>query len=64
MNLSVTGICGFLFHLKNYLFCQTKVIKKEIEGTALSQVSDMQIIQEMSVVAERRCILSVQIFLL
>jgi len=38
------------------------VIKKEIEGTALSQVSDMQIIQEMSVVVERRCILSVQIF--
>lgn len=55
MNLSVTGICGFPFLLKNYLLRRTKVIKKEIEGTALSQVSDMQIIQEMGVIVERRC---------
>jgi len=26
---------------KNYLLCQTKQVKKEIEGTSLSQVSDM-----------------------
>ena len=55
VNLSVTGICGFPFLLKNYFLRQTKVIKKEIEGTALSQVSDMQIIQEMGVIVERRC---------
>ena len=63
VNLSVMGICGFLFHLKNcmYLVRQTKVIKKEIEGTGLSV---RYAIQEMSVVVERRCSLSVQVFLL
>ena len=63
VNLSVMGICGFLFHLKNYMYLvrQTKVIKKEIEGTG-SNVR--YAIQEMSVIVERRCILSVQVFLL
>lgn len=38
VNLSVMGICGFLIHLKNYMYLvdQTKVIKKEIEGTGSS----------------------------
>lgn len=63
VNLSVLGICGFLFHLKNYMYLvdQTKVIKKEIEGTGSSV---RYAIQEMSVVVERSCILSVQVFLL
>ena len=63
VNLSVMGICGFLFHLKNYMYLvdQTKVIKKEIEGTGSSV---RYAIHEMSVVVERRCSLSVQVFLL
>lgn len=44
-----------------YLVDQAKVIKKEIEGTGSSA---RYAIQEMSVVVERSCILSVQVFLL